>query len=61
VGPQGLIQRVVERGPVVLKFLSQGLLGLGLVEVAWQRTGGLPLLLQARHSSIWGGKACVRR
>jgi hypothetical protein len=33
VDPQSLVQRVVERGPVVSKFLPQGLLGLGLIEV----------------------------
>jgi hypothetical protein len=30
---------------------------LGLVEVGWRRTDGLPLLLQARHGGIWGGEA----
>jgi hypothetical protein len=54
---QGLVQRVVERGPMVLKLLPQGLLGLGLVEVGWRRAGGLPLLLQAHHGSIWGEEA----
>jgi hypothetical protein len=43
--PQGLVQCVVERGPVVSKLLPQGLLSLGLVEVDWRRAGGLPLLL----------------
>jgi hypothetical protein len=43
--PQCLVQRVVERGPVVSKLLPQGLLGLGLIEVGWRRTGGLPPLL----------------
>jgi hypothetical protein len=54
---QGLVQRVVERGPVVSKLLPQRLLGLGLVEVGLRRTGGLPLLLQVRHCGIWGGEA----
>jgi hypothetical protein len=49
---QGLIQRVVERGPVISKLLPQRLLNLGLVEVGWRRTGWLPLLLQARHGGI---------
>jgi hypothetical protein len=38
--PQGLIQHVVERGPVVSKLLPQRLLGLGFVEVGRRRTGG---------------------
>jgi hypothetical protein len=33
---QGLIQHIVERGPVVSKLLPQGLLGLGLVEIGWR-------------------------
>jgi hypothetical protein len=57
VDPQGLVQSVVERGPVVSKFLPQGLLGLGLVEVGWRRAGRIPLPLQARHGGIWGGRA----
>jgi hypothetical protein len=57
VDPQGLVQRVVERGPMVLKLLPQGLLGLGLVEVGWRRAGGLPLLLQSHHGGIWGEEA----
>jgi hypothetical protein len=43
--PQGLAQLVVERGPMVKKFLPQCLLGLGLVEVGRRRAGGLLLLL----------------
>jgi hypothetical protein len=54
---QGLIQRIVERDPVVSKLLPQGLLGLGLVEIGWRRAGGLPLLLRAYHCDIWGGEA----
>jgi hypothetical protein len=56
VNPQGLVQHVVERGPVVSKLLPQGLLGMGLVEVDWWRADGLPLSLQAHHSGIWGGE-----
>jgi hypothetical protein len=41
--PQGLVQRVVERGPMVSKLLPQRLLSLGLVEVGRWRTGTLPL------------------
>jgi hypothetical protein len=41
---------------VVSKFLPQGLLGLGLVEVGWRRAGRLLLLLQAHHTGIWGGE-----
>jgi hypothetical protein len=37
---QGLIQHIVERGPVVSKLLPQGLLGLGLVEIGWRRPAG---------------------
>jgi hypothetical protein len=37
--PQRLVQRVVDRGIVVSKLLPQRLLGLGLVEVGWRRTG----------------------
>jgi hypothetical protein len=55
--PQGLVQRIVERAPVVLKLLPQRLLGLGLVEVGRRRAGGFPLLLQARYGGIWGGEA----
>jgi hypothetical protein len=55
--PQGLVQRIVERGPVVSKLLPQRLLGAGLVEVGRRRTGGLPLLLQVHHGGIWGGEA----
>jgi hypothetical protein len=57
VDPQGLVHRVVERGPMVSKFKPQVLLGLVLVKVGWRRAGGLPLLLQARHGGIWGGEA----
>jgi hypothetical protein len=61
VDPQGIIQSVVEQGPVFSKFLPQDLLGLGLIEVGWRRAGGLPLLLQSHHGGIWGGKAGARR
>jgi hypothetical protein len=44
---------------MVSKLLPQGLLGLGLVEIGWRRTGGLPLLLQAHHAGIWGGDTGV--
>jgi hypothetical protein len=57
--PQGLDQRIVERGPMVSKFLPQRLLDLGLVEVGRWRAGGLPLLLQTRHGGISGGEAGV--
>jgi hypothetical protein len=56
VDPQGLIQRIIERGSVVLKLLPQRLLRLGLVEVGRWRAGGIPLLLRARHGDIWGGE-----
>jgi hypothetical protein len=39
VDPQCLVQRVVDRGTVVLKLLPQRLLALGLVEVGRQRAG----------------------
>jgi hypothetical protein len=55
--PQGLVQRIVEQGPVVSKLLPQRLLGLGLVEVGRRHTGELPLLLQVHHCGIWGGEA----
>jgi hypothetical protein len=55
--PQGLVQHIVKRGPVVSKLLPQGLLGLGLIEVGWRCAGGLPLLLQAHHDCIWGREA----
>jgi hypothetical protein len=50
--PQGLVQRIVERGAMVSKLLPQCLLGLGLVEVGRRRAGVLPLLLRACHSDI---------
>jgi hypothetical protein len=55
--PQGLVQNVFERGPVVSKLLPQRLLGLGLVEVDRRRAGGLLLLLQARQGGILSGEA----
>jgi hypothetical protein len=55
--PQGLVQRIVERGAVVPKLLPQHLLGLGLVEVGRRRAGMLSLLLLARHGNAWGGQA----
>jgi hypothetical protein len=48
--PQGLVQHVVERGPMVSKLLPQRLLGLGLVEVGRQRTGRLPL--RSRRATV---------
>jgi hypothetical protein len=56
MNPQGLVQRVVERGAVVSKFLPQRLLGLGLVEVGQQRAGVTPLLLWARDDGVRGGE-----
>jgi hypothetical protein len=57
--PQGLVQRIVERGPMISKLLPQHLFSLGLVEVSRWRVGGLLLLLQACHSGIWGGAVGV--
>jgi hypothetical protein len=54
--PQRLVQRVVERGVVVSKFLPQHLLGLGLVKVGRRHTGVTPLLLRAHDDGIWGGQ-----
>jgi hypothetical protein len=42
---QRLVQRVVERGTVVSKFLPQRLLSLGHVKVGRRRAGVPPLLL----------------
>jgi hypothetical protein len=38
MGSQGLVQRIVDPGTVVSKFLPQHLFGLGLVKMA----GGAP-------------------
>jgi hypothetical protein len=54
VDPQRLIQRIVERGAVVLKFLPQRLLGLSLVEVGRRRAGVPPLLSWARDDGVRG-------
>jgi hypothetical protein len=57
VDPQRLVQRVVERGAVVSKFIPRCLLGLGLVKVG-RRCVGVPLLLlRARNGDISGGQA----
>jgi hypothetical protein len=55
MNPQCLVQRVVERGIVVSKFLPQCLLGLGLVKVGRRRAGMPPLLLWARNNDVWSG------
>jgi hypothetical protein len=52
--PQCLVQRVVERGAVVSKFLPQRLLGLGLVKVGRRHTCVTPLLLRAHDDGVWG-------
>jgi hypothetical protein len=59
VDPQRLVQRIVERGTMVMELLPQRLLGLGLIEVGRQCTGVLPLLLRARDGDAWGGQAGV--
>jgi hypothetical protein len=51
---QRLVQRVVERGVVVSKFLPQLLLSLGPVEVSRQRAAVALLLLWARDDSVRG-------
>jgi hypothetical protein len=59
VDPQRLVQRIVERGIVVSKFLPQRLLGLGLVKVGRRRAGVPLLLLRVRNSDIRVGRpAC---
>jgi hypothetical protein len=55
MNPQCLIQRVVERGTVVSKFLPQRLIGLGLVKVGRRRAGMPSLLLWARNNGVWSG------
>jgi hypothetical protein len=55
--PQGLVQRIVERGAMVPKLLPERLLGLGLVEVGWQRAGLLRLPLCVTVPSGAGGPA----
>jgi hypothetical protein len=50
--PQRLVQCVVERGAMVLKFLPQRLLGLGIIKVGRRRAGVPPLLLWARDNGV---------
>jgi hypothetical protein len=52
---QCLVLRIVERGTVVSKFLSQRLLGMGLVKVGRWCTGMPPLLLWACNNGVWSG------
>jgi hypothetical protein len=60
VDPQRLVQRIVERGTVVMELLPQRLLGLGLIEVGRRCTGVLPLRLRARNGDVWGGQVRTR-
>jgi hypothetical protein len=52
VDPQRLIKGIVDRDVVVPKFLSQCLLGLGLIEVGRRRAGLAQPLLQVRNGDV---------
>jgi hypothetical protein len=49
---QRLIQRIVDRGVVVSKFLPQRLFGLGLVKMSRRRAGNTSLLLWGRNNDV---------
>jgi hypothetical protein len=53
---QCLIQRIVDQGIVVSKFLPQRLFSLGLVKMSRRRPGKSPLLLWGRDDDIRRGQ-----
>jgi hypothetical protein len=56
VDSQRLVQRVVDRGAVVSKFLPRHLFSLGFVKMGWQRAGVTLLLLWARGDDVRRGQ-----
>jgi hypothetical protein len=50
VDSQRLVQRVVDRGAVVSKFLPRHLFSLGFVKMGWQRAG---------VTRSWSGRAAT--
>jgi hypothetical protein len=53
---QRLVQCDIEQGAVVLKLITQHLLGLSLIEMGRQCASGTPLLLRVRDDGIRGGQ-----
>jgi hypothetical protein len=61
MNPQCFIQRIIERGAVVPKFLPQRLFGLGLVKMGPRRTGMTPFQLWGRDDDVRRGQDSARR
>jgi hypothetical protein len=56
VDPQRLIQRIVDRGVMVSKFLPQRLFGLGLVKMGQWHAGMTAFLIWACNDDVRSGQ-----